>query len=280
MNKTNTPDDPRYRYDYIDSFNARRKLPQPPETVLTEVSNAKLARARSCDLQTDFIQGACWNGEGRRFRNRSKSYSGCTKNRLSSPESCGGDRPYNLYNKFPTEGVEAHYEKTVSLGDVSQPLSDFPDDLRSAKADPIFRDQTNNPESLCGAKETEGNTTSQNEVLEAEGAGPAQKELLETESVATAQKEALEAAGGATIAKNEAITSQETEESDDGDGEYLTVLELDEEPNIYIDLKEDENDAVTFKETEEIDDGDGEYLTVLELDEEPNIYIELKGDED
>ena len=259
MNKTNTTDDPRYRYEYIDSFNARRKLPQPPETDLTGGSNAKLARARSCDLQTDILQGACWNGEGRRFRNRSKSYSGCRTNRLSGSESCGGSRPYNLYNKFPTEGVEAHYEKTVSLGDVSQPLSDFPDDLRSAKADSTFRDQTNNPESLCGAKETEGNTTSKNEVLQAEGEGPAQKELLETESVATAQKEALEAAG---------------------DGEYLTVLELDEEPNIYIDLKEDENDAVTPKETEEIDDGDGEYLTVLELDEEPNIYIELKGDED
>ena len=136
---------------------------------------------------------------------------------------------------------EAHYEKTVSLGDVSQPLSNFPDDLRSAKADPIFRDQTNNTESLCGAKETEGKTTSHNEVLQAEGAGPAQKELLESESVATAQKEALEAAGGATIAENEDITSQELEDTDDGDGEYLNVLELDEEPNIYIELKGDED---------------------------------------
>ena len=266
VNETNTTDDPRYRYDYIDSFNARRKLPQPPETVLTGGSNAKLARARSCDLQTDFIQGACWNGEDRQFRTRPKSYSGCRKNRLSSPESCGGDRPYSLYDKIPTEGVEeAHDKNTVSLGDVSQPLSDFPDDLRAAEVDPVFPDGTNNPDSLCGAKETDGATTSQNEVLEADGAGPVQKEALEAESLA--------------IADNETLTPLKTKKTDDRDGEYLTVLELDEEPNIYIELKEDENDAVTFTETEEIDDKDGEYLTVLELDEEPNIYIELKEDE-
>ena len=161
---------------------------------------------------------------------------------------------------------EAHDKNTISLGDVLQPLSDFPDDLRAAEVDPVFPDGTNNPESLCGAKETDGATTSQNEVLVADGAGPAQKEALEAESVA--------------IADNKTLTPLKTEEIGDRDGEYLTVLELDEEPNIYIELKEDENEAVTLQETEEIDDRDGEYLNVLELDEEPNIYTELKGDED
>ena len=37
------------------------------------------------------------------------------------------------------------------------------------------------------------------------------------------------------------------------------MLELDEDPNIYIELKEDENEAVAPQETEEMDDGDGEY---------------------
>ena len=122
---------------------------------------------------------------------------------------------------------EAHDKDTVSLGDVSQPRSDFPDDLTAAEVDPVFPDGINNPESLCGAKETEGATTSQNEYLEADGAGPAQKEALEAESLA--------------IADNETLTPLKTKEIDDKDGEYLTVLELDEEPNIYIELKGDED---------------------------------------
>ena len=136
---------------------------------------------------------------------------------------------------------EAHNKNTVSLGDVSQPLSDFPDDLRAAEVDPVFPDGTNNSESLCGAKETEGATTSQNEVLVADGVGPAQKEALEAESVA--------------IADSKTLTPLKTEKIDDGDGEYLTVLELDEEPNIYLELKEDENEAVTPQETEDNDAG-------------------------
>ena len=122
---------------------------------------------------------------------------------------------------------EAHCENTVSLGDVAQPLSDFVSDLRATDADSIFPDGSNNPESLCGAKEIDGATTSENEVLEADGAGPAQKEALEAESVA--------------IADNETLTLLKTKEIDDRDGEYLTVLELDEEQNIYIELKGDED---------------------------------------
>ena len=109
---------------------------------------------------------------------------------------------------------EAHDKNTVSLGDISQPLADHPDDLRAAEVDPVFPDGTNNSESLRGAKETDGATTSQNEALEAE-------------SVAIADKETL--------------TPLKTEDNDDRDGEYLTVLELDEEPNIYIELKGEED---------------------------------------
>ena len=188
---------------------------------------------------------------------------------------------------------DAHCENTVPLGDIAQPLSDFVSDLRATDADSIFPGGINNPKSLCGAKEAEGAVTAQKESLEPEAAVTAEKEALNTESAATAQNEVLETEedttaqreileleGGAAVTENEAVTPQQSEETDDGDGEYLNVLELDEEPNIYIDLKEDENDAVIPQETEEIHDGDGEYLNVLELDEEQNIYIELKGDED
>ena len=99
---------------------------------------------------------------------------------------------------------EAHDEKTVSLGDISQPHADHPDDLRAAEVDPVFPDGTNNSESLRGAKETDGATTSQNEILESDGAGPAQKEALEAESVAIADKETL--------------TPLKTEDNDDRDG--------------------------------------------------------------